>query len=151
MYYLDGCSKIENQYKSFLDKSNKDLWANEFKSYKAEFESSLGDFSKPKLVQYLEKIYREQCSNSLAELHKTFFYLLECRSKYLYIMMDYYAHFPDSLLRDIPDLDIVQEATNELNFYSRDVNILIEAMNEVSWELIPLLKKKDDWKIQPGY
>ena len=66
-------------------------------------------------------------------------------------MMDYYAHFPDSLLRDIPDLDIVQESSNEFDFFSRDVNILIEAMNEVSWELIPLLKKKDDWKIQPGY
>ena len=146
MHYLEGCKNIEKQFKSLVNKEDKNLWATNFKNFVAEFESSLDDFSKPKLVEYLQKIFDEKCNESLAELNKTYMYLLGCISKYLLIITTYYAHLPDAVLKEVPYLDIVKEASNELLIYSNNIDDLNQAILEVCPFFFVVSNKNSSWK-----
>jgi len=148
MHYLEGCRNIENQFKSLVNKEDKNLWAANFKNYVTEFENSLADFSKPKLVEYLQKIFDEKCNESLAELNKTYEYLLGCLSKYLLIITTYYAHLPDAVLKEVPDLDIVKEASNELLIYSNNIDDLNQAILAVCPFFFIVPNKNSLWKTQ---
>ena len=150
MHYLEGCKNIENQFKSLVNKEDKNLWATNFKNYVTEFENSLADFSKPKLVEYLQKIFDEKCNESLAELNKTYEYLLGCLSKYLLIITTYYAHLPDAVLKEVPDLDIVKEASNELLIYSNNIDDLNQAILAVCPFFFIVPNKNSLWKTQLG-
>ena len=150
MHYLEGCNNIEKQFKALLNKEDKNLWASSFRSFLAEFENSLYDFSKHKLVDYLQKIFDEKCNESLTELDKIYVYLLGCTSKYLLITTTYYAHLPDAVLKEVPDLDIEKAASNELLIYTNNIDDLNQAMLEVCPFFFLVPNKNSSWKTQLG-
>ena len=150
MHYLEGCKNIEKQFLSLVNKEDKNLWASNFRNYLTEFESSRADFTKPKLVEYLQKIFDEKCNESLTDLNKTYVYLLGCISKYLLIITTYYTHLPDVVLKEVPDLDIVKEASNELLIYSNNIEDLNQAIIEVCPFFFLVPNKNRSWKTQLG-
>ena len=150
MHYLEGCKNIERQYLSLVNKEDKNHWALNFRNYLTEFESSRADFTKPKLVEYLQMIFDEKCNEPLAVLNKTYMYLLGCISKYLLIIATYYTHLPDAVLKEVPDLDIVKEASNELLIYSKNIDDLNQAIIEVCPYFFIVPNKNSNWETLLG-
>ena len=150
LLYLEGCKNIEKQYLSLMIKEDKNHWASNFRYYLTEFESSQADFTKPKLIAYLQKIFDEKSNEPLAVLNKTYMYLLGCISKYLLIIATYYTHLPDAVLKEVPDLDIVKEASNELLIYSNNIDDLNQAIIEVCPYFFIVPNKNSSWETLLG-
>ena len=62
-----------------MDSMNLDLWAEDFKSNKNQFEESRGDFVKENLMKLFKKIYEEKCEDSWDPLFENFVHIMNCR------------------------------------------------------------------------
>ena len=66
------------------------------------------------------------------------------------ITTTYYAHLPDAVLKEVPDLDIEKAASNELLIYTNNIDDLNQAMLEVCPFFFLVPNKNSSWKTQLG-
>ena len=80
LHHLPGCSVITRSYNALMDSVDLDFWGQNFQSFVAEFENSLGDFREENLTQLFQKVYKGRCESSWDPLFQTFNHLWTCRS-----------------------------------------------------------------------
>ena len=74
-YYTSGLKRISTVYKDMVNnRKNLDEWALHFTSNLSSFREVLGDFDKSNVTEYLEKVFKQNCSTSLDAMYQTFRY-----------------------------------------------------------------------------
>ena len=92
LYYTSGLKRISTVYKDMVNnRKNLDEWAFHFTSNLSSFREVLGDFDKSNVTEYLEKVFKQNCSTSLDAMYKTFRYIIKDYIKlYMVPLINYF-------------------------------------------------------------